>query len=325
MTIAKQNAKVDLNTKTPTEVRELVNDLDNSGKPMLTLCVGMVFYYRGGFLENAASILDFFENSMEIIGDRSRYFLVDGEGKFKKVKKDTRDMLRFWAENPDNERGVHGLILETAEKSAAFSDLAFQTLNVRESSGWCRLVVPVEHLMETGVDAFVKFAIKMGNGFEFSSGSVGYAMNQHMGHQCRDQIFLISRRFPGIDLAAPNDFDRFVPYFNPSEDDHIAGINWLTFLSKALLKRVGGKKTLQEKFSEKITIYELENGIMIQAGEEPQFGDVNKQENLPLYHEVGAALKSLLIPSDVLGQWNSIGGNSENTSDWLHRFDTIEN
>ena len=34
-----------MNTKTLTKVREFVNDLDNSGKPILTLCVGMVFYY----------------------------------------------------------------------------------------------------------------------------------------------------------------------------------------------------------------------------------------------------------------------------------------
>ena len=59
---------------------------------------------------------------------------------------------------------------------------------------------------------------------------------------------------------------------------------------------------------------------MLQAGAEPDFGDVNTGETLPLYREVGLALKSLLIPADVLGPWNSIGG-AENTRDWLHRFD----
>ena len=313
-----------MNSEILTKVRKFVNEQDHSSKQVFTLCVGMVFYYRGGFLANASSILDFFDKSMEVIGDRPSYFLVDGEGRFKKAKKDTRDLLRFWAENPDSDRGVHGLVLETAEESAAFSDLAFQTKNVKGFSGWCRLLVPVEHLMEKGVDNFVRFSIKMGNSLNFSSGSAGYAMNQHMGHSCRDKVFLTSRRFLGIDLAAPNDFDRFVPYFGSSDKDNIAGINWLTFLNKKLLERVGGKKTLLGKLSKQITIHDMENGIMIQAGDKPHFGDVNKQENLPLYHEVGAALKSLLIPSDVLGPWDSIGG-SENTSEWLHRFDATEN
>ena len=305
------------------KIRAITNDQDGKGKNVLSLCVDLTFFYRGGFPKNRDGILKFYEPCMEIIGDRTSYFLVDMEGRFKKAKPDTLEMLPFWANQKSFDRGVYGLILETSDELAEFSDLAFQTHNVTEHSGWSRMVLPVEFLAEQGVEKFVELAKNLASCLDFSSGTGGYALNKHLNYSCTaetGEIYVTSRRFIGIDVAAPSDFDRFVPFVATAQPTCIKGVNWLTFLDQDLFMRAGGENKLAGRFSKEVTIHELPNGIMIQAGPEPNFGDVNTGETLPLYREVGEALKSLLIPSDVLGPWNSIGG-TENTRDWLHRFD----
>jgi len=69
-----------------------------------------------------------------------------------------------------------------------------------------------------------------------------------------------------------------------------------------------------------IIIHQLQHGIMIQAGPEPDIGDVNKPDTLQYYYHVGKILKSLRIPEKWLGVYDGIGG-TENTKEWLGYFD----
>ena len=150
-----------MDSDTLSKIRAITNDKDEKDKNVLTLCVDLTFFYRDGFPKNRDGILKFYQHCLEIIGDRSTYFLVDMEGRFKKAKPDTLEMLPFWANQKSFDRGVYGLILETSDKAAEFSDLAFQTHNVTEHSGWSRLVVPVEFLVKQGAQEFVELAKKL--------------------------------------------------------------------------------------------------------------------------------------------------------------------
>ena len=308
------------------EIRNLTNDTDETGKDELTLCFDIMFFYRGGFPERHKEILNFYNRILDFLKGSETHYLIDMEGRFKKAKADTLEILPFWADAPTVDRGVYGLIVETADKSAAFSDRAFQTHNVTEHSGWTRLVLPIELFFKEGADFWVKLALELGGQLDFSSGSAGYALNQHLQYSSameNGKVHVTSRRFIGVDVAAPADFDRFVPCVNLAGQDWLKTVNWLTFLGNSLLKRAGGEKTLRRRLSEAIIIHPMPNGIMIQAGKEPTFGDVNSGDSAPLYREVGRVLSELIIPASVMSPWNSIGG-TENTANWIHRFGSTE-
>ena len=72
------------------EMRQIVDDNQPLGNWRVKLGLDIVLYYEGGFRENADGILHFYNQAIEVIGDKVEYFLTDGEGTFKKVRKDTR-------------------------------------------------------------------------------------------------------------------------------------------------------------------------------------------------------------------------------------------
>ena len=311
---------------TPTELRELIDIKEtpymkgDKVNRILSFCFDITYFYHGGLFENETGILDFYRKSMEIIGDDVTYYLVDGEGRFKKRKKDTLELLPKWvAERRDS--GIHGINLETGMRSGDFTDKAFQTSNIDDSSGWSRLILPAEWLMENGPGKAFELAVSLGEKLNYSSGSAGYAVNQSWKRSCSDGIDLVSHRFPGIEVASPHHFQRFLPWAVFADDDSIRSINWLTMICDKFVKRLGGKKRAASHFSDSVTSESMKGGMIFRAGDKPRTGDVESGEKLSEYMEVGSALKGLLIPDEVLGPWNSIGGTEENTRRWLHRFD----
>ena len=294
-------------------MRELVDD--NEPNSMVRLGLDIVLYYEGGFLEHADGILHFYQRSIEAIGNKVKYFLADGEGTFKKIRNDTLDMLPFWTTPEAVPRAVYGLDLEGGPTGKDISDTAFQTYNTPVGTGWVRLVVPLE-FMAAGVEPFIALAKSAAEKLQFLSGQGGYAVNVKRGYPSDTpggRIHMISRRFEGIDIGRPLFFSTYL-------SEAIKSVNWLTFIGEWAVDELGGVEKITARLGSDIVVHQLPHGLMIQAGPRPGFGDVNRREQLPHYHKVGALLKGLRISEAVLGPYDEIGG-SENTRRWLARFD----
>lgn len=296
-------------------MRQIVDDNQPLGNWRVKLCLDIVLYYDGGFRENADGILHFYNHGIEVIGDKVEYFLTDGEGTFKKIKKDTLQMLPFWTTAEAAPRAIYGLDLEGGPSGKDISDTAFQMGNFPGSPGWVRLVLPLE-LISSGVDRFIALAKAAADKLQFLSGSAGYAVNVKRGYLSSiegGRIALISKRFRGIDIGRPLFFSKYL-------SQSIKCVNWLTFIGDWAVAELGGAGKIKARLGGDIVVHELPYGLMIQAGPRPGFGDVNRREELPHYRKVGQVLKPLRIPLDVLGPYDEIAG-SENTRNWLARFD----
>jgi hypothetical protein len=297
------------------EMRQIVDDNQPLGNWRVKLCLDIVLYYDGGFRENADGILHFYNQAIEVVGDKVQYFLTDGEGTFKKVKKDTLQMLPFWTTADAVPRAIYGLDLEGGPTGKDISDTAFQTGNFPGSPGWVRLMLPLEFI-SSGVDRFISLARSAAEKLQFLSGTGGYAVNvkrDYLSKLENGRIALISKRFPGVDIGRPLFFSSFL-------SQSIKCVNWLTFIGDWAVDELGGIATIKSRLGKDIVVHELPHGLMIQAGPGPRFGDVNRREELPFYRKVGQVVKPLRIPLDVLGRYDEIGGN-QNTRNWLARFD----
>lgn len=241
---------------TPAELNELRALIDPEETPyskgdklnrILSFCFDITYFYRGGLLQNEDGILDFFQKSMKIIGDNVTYFLVDREGRFRKRKTDTLVLLSSWvADRRDS--GIHGINLETGLRGDDFTDKAFQTSNVDEHSGWCRLIPPAEWLSANGSEKAIELAVSLGEKLNFSSGSAGYAVNQSWKRSRSDNLSMVADRFHGIEVASPHHFERFVPWCAHAQDDSNRSINWLTMISDELVKRMKGSSGSHRNF-----------------------------------------------------------------------------
>lgn len=146
-------------------------------------------------------------------------------------------------------------------------------------------------------------------------------------------------RFPGLGWIPDPSF----PFFMDLFATHITDINWLTIINKELAERVGGIGKLR-LLDNDVSIAEYPGGYVIQAGERPEYGDMEKGNNLPLYGKVQNLLHSLYLPPRYLNYvtWAAIPPNAgpdyirptfwgdcaEDTiylydfyEHWLHRFD----
>lgn len=77
--------------------------------------------------------------------------------------------------------------------------------------------------------------------------------------------------------------------------DAIKGVNWLTFVDGARLARLGGEDPVRAALNPAVTVTPINQGLLLQAGDAPTFGDENRQEQLPLYRSVFGVLEPLTV------------------------------
>jgi hypothetical protein len=295
-------------------IRKAFDQYGTKGQCRLKLCSDLTFYFEESFRDNVDGIAHFYKKSMEHIGKDVKYFDIDGLNKFKKIQADTLELLPYWVKNKDEDREIYGLTLECGRTKADASDRAFDFYRGRVGMGHIRLVLPVEFINDS-TDRFIELAQELCSQLHFLSGHAGYSTNIDLdfpSYEENGHVYALSRRYRGVDFGKPVMFADFMKH-------GIKTVNWLAFLGDELIAKVGGKSGLRSKLSHEIIIHDLPHGLMIQAGAEPKMGDVNRNENLQLYQEVGRALAALRIPDEVLRSYDGIGG-TENTKNWLDRF-----
>lgn len=102
-------------------------------------------------------------------------------------------------------------------------------------------------------------------------------------------------RFPGLGWIP----DAFFPFFMDKFTEHITDINWLTLISEEPAERIGGIKKIMT-LGKDCPVAEYPGGYVIQAGERPEYGDMEKGDNLPLYGRVQNLLRPLYLPLNHL-------------------------
>ena len=295
------------------EMRQIVDQPGYDNACRMKLCVDVVLYYAGGFKANAEGIVHFYREAISVIGPSVTFYNVDGREVMRKRKRDTLDMLPFWAEPTTEERPFYGLHLESGPTARDMSDRAFRFYD--DGVGYIRMMLPLEFVADGG-HALATLASRAAARLRFSGGSGGYAVNMYDGFDSsapNGPVFAISRRFRGIDFGGPTWLARL-------HEHGIKCVNWLTFLGESHVARLGGLDRLRATLGRDITVHALPHGVMIQAGPAPSFGDVNRREHLAPYHQVGRVIEPVRFKGDVFKRWSDVGG-GENTAEWLARFD----
>lgn len=293
-------------------LREVVDQRGTKGQVRMKLCLEVTLYYDGGFHANARGIESFVEIALRAMGTRPRYWGIDGENKWRPIKGDVVEMVRSWSSGETAPRERYGLRLESGPTAKDVSDQSIRFYDDGRDPGFVRLLLPLER-----VDGFAELAGKLAEPLRFLSGHGGLTANTAPDYptSLRDYpVFALSRRFRGIDFGDPVMFSTFVR-------GGLKSASWLTFVGDELAARGGGRSKLRDALGSDVTVIELPHGLMIQTGPAPSSGDVNRQDLLPLQHHVGRVLRNLRFPESSLRGYDGIGG-TENTLEWLRRFDT---
>lgn len=305
-----------------TALRDLINvRIDVEKYPEMNgwqsvLCVDINLYFDGWvdtLKINSAGLMNFYEKAVELVGSDMRWVLINGEGHFRKINKKMFDMLPFWVSPDGPDLGTNGLNMQGGPEKNGRIDKGFAFH--RSVASYIRLTLPVEFMLDDP-RRFVNLVSSMVKQMRFSSGSAGFSVNltpDQWEQADGGHLYMLSRRFSGLDLGVPKDWSRFCIH-------GLKSVNWLTFIGDGLSESIGGRNAIKASLLNKAFCMDLDHSLMIQAGHSPLLGDMNLQEDMSSYRDVALALKSISLPgTDVPAGFWGIGG-AENTHRWLNRF-----
>ncbi len=134
--------------------------------------------------------------------------------------------------------------------------------------------------------------------------------------------FPFLKRFPGFDL--PNS-SRWSTQVRRAEKRHIRSINWLTAIDDGFVEELGGMEHVRHALGEHCPIHPYNGGIIIQAGQRPEIGDVNSGIIPEHYRTVAKLLKPLrceeFLPNLPYLPAPKPLDSLEETLKWIRRFD----
>ena len=178
----------------------------------------------------------------------------------------------------------------------------------RHDTSGLYLRLPTEYLEEQGPTRVRELAVAVAEELPFNS---GYADLVLSGSGMEGEAAaLVSTRYPGIHMT------REGPCYDM--DTHVDGVHWMNFLGQPLLGQLGGVAALRERLNlPGITIQELSGDrVLITLGDEPNPGDVEADETLPLHRALARVLEPHLYRnSRPLGRMSP-----EDMRRWERRF-----
>lgn len=289
-----------------------------AGIDYLKLCVDVTLYFVGSLSTHSQGIKDFYDQALSIIKRDIVQYETGTMSKPRRIKPDTFDMLPLWVTDSKSKQDMMQLRLDNSTGPDSAADRAFQFVYFDYyQAGAVRLVLPAAFVAESA-GPLASLAQTLPGKLAFTSGLGGYSINWNklgdLAHEAKEDIHLISRRHPGIDIPDLAGDIRVI-------SKGIKCVNWLTFLDSSQVERLGGLERLSKELDEDVVSTSLANGIVIQAGPRPETGDVNRRQMLPLYHNVGKAVAKVRA-KEHLPFVPDPEAPEQATEKWLARFDS---
>jgi hypothetical protein len=274
-------------------------------------CAEIIIYWRGSVYERRDAIQHFYSGAMQGMRNSVRWYETESMGEVRRVGSKTFDLLPRWLKEPRARRGMLALMLETASKPDASSDLAFSIFCDEEDSqpmGYIRLVTP-SSVLDRDPALFLETAMYLVDGMDFESGTAGYAINwdrrSELSNLAEPHIARIAATYPGVEIPDPN--TTLIALQN-AERPAFKRVNWITFLGTNL------SRSTRPEFGQEpgVRTYRLRNGQAVVAGPTP-----HRSGNLDAYRAVGHAL----APWRVSEHAPLFGDDDDKTQRWLATFD----
>lgn len=299
------------------------SDLDwASIRELAVPALAVTLYFRAPVADCAEGVVACLEAFLADWGPRLRWYADEDLGRFRPA---TARRLRRPVERLRDRAKALTFYAWTMSAGASYespSALGFQAYVQGGDSGplsFIRASFPPEaYGGGAGAARFVALVGQWAARLPLFHGYGGLALNQsESDRQPRSWILpAISRRFPGFEI---DDCGGTVL----RGQEAIKGVNWLTLVGERFLSGAGGVESLRSGLDPAIeTLPIAGRGVMFRLGEQPQTGDLQLGERLPLYRALSRVLGPLRMkehPALGPAEYGSFG--PEGTALWLRRFD----
>lgn len=106
-----------------------------------------------------------------------------------------------------------------------------------------------------------------------------------------------------------------------AKPDSLCSVQWITIVADSILSQIGGRAALRDLPSD-VRVHDYGAGVLIQAGDAPSAGDVNKGETIPLYRAVARKLAPTRVRNPLpLNIEEPRSLSREETAKWVRRLE----
>ena len=173
-----------------------------------------------------------------------------------------------------------------------------------------------EFVEQLGGMTFVRLIIPMIGNLPFDSGYGSLALSWLAESRLAEASKImvpIALRYPGFDLH----YNMATQY---DLDKKTRGARWLTFLGPEQVAACGGLREMKREFTEGVSVLNAGEGIAVVAGENPETGDLEKGEDLPLIKSVASVIEKVTFFEDSNLESHIFDDDEEILEKWERRF-----
>jgi hypothetical protein len=285
-------------------------------------CLGLLatVYFTGEITDKRARAIAAYERYVQAIGDRLVWGADPKTGRPRKIAGTGIGDVGSWSRRvalPDDFSFVfHGG--QNKNDADPYSITALVRPD-RPQMDYLTFSLPFVWVEQDPFGEFVRLVTDVATIVRPEHGYAGLGVIKHVDQSNQagemEAIVGLARRFRGMEIDFPGSHTIYL-----SRNPAIKGVNWLTILGSSWAEKVGGKDALRSVLPADILLLDYPGGLVIQAGPEPLFGDVNRSEPMPAYGHVARALKPIRATDISSIAW-SFGMDEEVTTEWLDRFD----
>jgi hypothetical protein len=274
--------------------------------------------------DGADGYIRFHDAFVRRFGDRLTYYQLSDSTRWRRFQAKDRFKVPGWFSDSRSLRepllgiGMHTAALPD-EPWPPLLDMFFDQAWPQHPQAMCRIALPVDcvsstvtEVLELVDDAMAEFPVHWGTaGYAFywkdtDTDIEAYAERWLGGHLARH---------PGLATGDCLTWGSFVEH-------GVANVGWITFIGDAFIGQLGGRDALATAVAGTgITLRWYDRGVGLQAGPQPELGDVNRRATLPICREVGRILHPVFASDDALEQIPVTGiQDPDRRLAWLKRF-----
>ncbi len=292
---------------------------------LVSAVLGMSVYTEAPLSSAASGVLDLYERALSMLDQgQLRFYATETMRSHKPVAKSTWTMLPTWLKPDAPEREYLALQLKDGEQHQdaphrKFQVYGYEPKNKLFKSGRANVVsasFPIS-LASADLAAFKALFVHACSVLPMRSGHAGLALecSRYEAEDSETHAWAIGMRMRGLDIS------RIPLDCQAVGVDGLKGVGWLTALGHPLIEQLGGLPALRKGWPKDITVIETPHGVVIQAGEQPQLGDVNRGDSLALYRAVYKKVAPLIDTAAKRSMaFNLAEDYVEKTEQWFMRL-----
>jgi hypothetical protein len=299
-------------------------DGNNAEARVAALCFGITLFADVPASGYGAGLLDAFSLFREVAGpDAVKVYATDTMREHKPVTKRALALLDTWLAPGAPPRETIGVEYSDADPYHNAPRHRFWVSSEEDAEAaaiWPSMVrIDLDTDWATGrYEDAVSLVIEFAKMVPVRSGYAGFAFeySRYFAEEGCEHAWRYSMRHPGIEIQSPHGDELFATL-----KDSVYTTNWLTLLDRQFVKKLGGRQKLRASLPSTVQIYEIDNGLLLRAGEKPAIGDVNRNDKLPDYRAVYEAVRPLTLRVPERLKYLDLEDNEEErTLRWYNRW-----